>query len=169
MSLVQTEAHTEGLNVAIGEVITYTVVVTLPEGTSNNVLLRDSLDSGLALGGCSSVTASPGLSTSIGVFADVCMDPVNPVVTSSGRVLAWNLGTVTNINTDNSVDEAVTFVYTAVVLNGYSNDRGDRRRNRARWEWRQDTATHTIEDRADRLTMVEPTLQIAKVADPTRG
>ncbi|MEZ6143733.1 MAG: SdrD B-like domain-containing protein, partial [Zavarzinella sp.] len=92
----------------IGELITYTVTVTVPEGVTPNAVLTDTLDSQLAFVDIVSTTLSPGLAIS---------GSLTPVVTSSGQVVTFNLGNITNSNTDNSVAETITITYTAVPLN----------------------------------------------------
>ncbi len=80
------QAHTTDLNVAIGEIVTYQVVVTLPEGASSGAKLVDTLDPGLAFVDCISVVASTGLSTdNVNSFdPGACNDSTNPTVAGSG-------------------------------------------------------------------------------------
>ena len=58
-------------DVAIGEIITYTSTITVPEGVTNTLLWTDIPDGGLSVVDLLGVTASPGLATSQGTFADV--------------------------------------------------------------------------------------------------
>lgn len=157
------QAHTSGTAVAIGEIITYTVTITVPEGTSSSVTLVDTLDTGLAYVRCAGITASPALITSIGSFATACNDPVNPTVTDSGRIIAHGLGTVTNTDTNNATAETITVVYEVVVLNTTANVRGVTLNNSAVWSWAQGSRTAA----APNVTIVEPTLQVSKTATPT--
>ncbi len=157
------QAHTTGTNVAVGEIITYTVTITVPEGTGAGVTLADTLDVGLAYVRCAGITAAAALSTSIGTFADACNDPVNPTVTNSGRTITHTLGTVTNSDTNNATAEAITVVYEVVVLNTTANVRGVNLNNSAVWSWTQGTRTAA----APNVTLVEPTLQVSKTATPT--
>ncbi len=65
-------AETTGNNVAVGERITYKVVVQVPEGVNTAVQLVDTLDPGLALlRPRRRVPSSGDLSTSVGSFATV--------------------------------------------------------------------------------------------------
>jgi uncharacterized repeat protein (TIGR01451 family)/fimbrial isopeptide formation D2 family protein len=155
--------HTTDPNVAIGEIITYTVVVDIPEGVSENASLVDLLDPGLAFVGCTNITPSAGVATDVaGGFAGVCN---NPSVANQGRSITFDLGAVTNNNTDNNVTDTITFVYQAVVLNSAGNDRGIRRNNRADWIW----TNGSIRDRAANATIVEPTLTLDKSATPSQA
>ena len=163
--LATNQAHTTGNNVAIGEIVTYQVVVTVPEGTSSGAKLVDTLDPGLAFVACVSVTASPDLSTSIGAFVDACNDPTNPTVAGSGTLITYDLGTVTNSNVDNTVAETITFKYSAVVINSPANNRGLPLNNAATWQW----TGGSVSDSAPDVTIVEPELDIQKSANPTAG
>ncbi|RME61511.1 MAG: isopeptide-forming domain-containing fimbrial protein, partial [Caldilineae bacterium] len=163
------QSFTSGTNVAIGEIITYTTVITVPEGTSSSVTLVDTLDKGLAFVDLVSLTASPALSTSKGTFNDVLtgasITNQGSGTANQGRKLTLDFGTVTNSSTDDSDDEQITLVYRAVVINGGSNDRGDRRNNSAVWSWNG----NTISAAATNATIVEPTLVLSKAASPTTG
>ena len=59
------QAFTVDPDVAIGEIVTYQAVITVPEGTTSNAVLVDVLDSGLAFVDMVGITASPGVSTSV--------------------------------------------------------------------------------------------------------
>ena len=54
------QAHTAGAQVAVGEQITYDVVVRVPEGETANFVLTDKLSSGLAIVSLNSLTPSSG-------------------------------------------------------------------------------------------------------------
>ena len=157
--------YTTGNQVAIGEIITYTVVVDVPEGTSSTVTLKDTLDQGLAFVDCISVLpSSASVTTSLsGGFAAACNDPTNPTLATSDRVITYNLGTVSNSNVENGTAEKITFVYQAVVLNSTGNNRGTQRNNQAVWAW----SNGTVQASALNVTVVEPTLTVAKSATPT--
>ncbi|MGM0374564.1 MAG: sortase domain-containing protein [Chloroflexota bacterium] len=166
---------TSGNQVAIGEFISYETVITVPEGISQNVTLMDTLVRGLAFGEVADMTisASSGLSTSEGSFADVLS---NALISSSGsgdanqgRVLTLNFGVLTNADRDNDAPETITITYDVVVINGGSNDRGDRRNNRAVWSWEVEGEGRSVADTASNVRIVEPTLEVVKGADPPTG
>lgn len=163
------QTFTENRDVTIGEVIEYTVTVTVPEGTTNSVQVQDQLDSGLAFVGCTSITPSTGVTTT-GDFNNAC---ANPTVTyagtntpvNQGRLISFNLGNILNSNTDNTTADTITIVYQAIVINSTGNNAGLNRNNAATitWDNGSDTAS------ADNATLVEPVLQVDKTASPTTG
>ena len=72
------------VRVAVGEIATYQVTLTLPEGVLPNASVVDTLPAGMALVGCDSVTASStDVTTNLaGGFAGACTGS-NP---AGGRV-----------------------------------------------------------------------------------
>ena len=161
------QTSTTGNNVAVGEIVTYQVVVTLPEGTTTGAKLVDTLDTGLAFVDCLGVTASAGVSTNIanGFDPGACNDPANPTVTGSGALITYDLGTVTNSNTDNTVPDTITFQYSAVVINSTANNRGLPLNNAAAWQWSGGSVSKSAPD----VIIVEPELDIQKSASPATG
>ena len=147
----------------IGEYVTYTITLTLPEGSVATAQLLDTLDAGLAFVDVLSVTPSAGVAFT---------GSSNPTVTNSGRNLAFNFGTLTNSNTDNAVTDTITVVYRAVVLNANTspnNQAGTLLNNGASFSGQftdlptgtpQSYATTVVA--ADNVTVVEPTLTITK-------
>ena len=170
------QAHTTGNNVAIGEIVTYVVDITVPEGTTPSATLTDVLDQGLAFVDCVSVTASPGLSSSIGAFTNACNPSTNPTVgpepvgnataVNQGRRITFNLGTLTNSDTANATAEKITLTYRVVVLNTGTNINSPvakTLKNTATWAW----TGGSISASAPVVTVVEPKLQVTKTANPT--
>ena len=111
----------------IGELITYEIVLTIPEGMTPGADLFDQLGEGLALVDLTSVTLSSGLSTSNGLTvanngaANAATLTTNTTVGgSNNKNITFGLGTITNTGTDNAVAETITIRYRAVVLNANS-------------------------------------------------
>jgi fimbrial isopeptide formation D2 family protein/uncharacterized repeat protein (TIGR01451 family) len=164
------QAHTTDPNVAIGEIATYEVTITVPEGVFTNATVEDTLDDGLAFVDCVSITASPGLSTNApGNFSGVCSNAVYSAVgggaTAPGRKVTYDFDTVTNTDSDDNTLEKITITYRAVVLNSMDNDRGDVRDNNV--TVKADVGTF-VKDGPD-LVIVEPELRITKEASPITG
>jgi uncharacterized repeat protein (TIGR01451 family)/fimbrial isopeptide formation D2 family protein len=168
------QAHTVvsgGLeNVAIGEIVTYTLTVRVPEGTTPAAVIADTLDAGLAFVAVDSITpSSVALTTSVGTFDDVRTAALisNPSsgATNDGRRLTLSFGTLTNGNTDNATSETVVIVYRAVVINSAGNNRGTQINNAASLTYTGGSTSVS----APNVRVVEPVLQVSKVAVPTGG
>lgn len=87
-------AYNGNTQTVIGELVTYRVTITVPEGVTQTTQIVDTLDSGLAFVDCQSITASGGVSTSVsGGFAAIC---AAPTVTNSGRTVTFDFGNLTN-------------------------------------------------------------------------
>jgi LPXTG-site transpeptidase (sortase) family protein len=154
----------------IGELITYRTTLTIPEGTTPDAELVDTLDTGLAFVDCLSVTrSSSDLTTDFGAgdFSDVCNMGTNPSISSvggsAGRRATWDLGTITNANTDNATAETLTFDYRVVVLDISGNQAGSQRNNAAVFNWTggSDSAS------APNTRVLEPTVNTTKSVLPT--
>jgi fimbrial isopeptide formation D2 family protein/uncharacterized repeat protein (TIGR01451 family) len=135
----------------IGELVTYEVTVTLPEGVTPGLVIQDTLDDGLAFVRLNSVTASP----------DIVGEDYTRTVTNNGRTLTVNVGRVVNNNRDNSQSETVVFRYTAVVLNQASNQSGTLLNNTARLTF---TGGTPVTASSPELTVIEPTVDVSKTA-----
>ena len=166
-------AHTPGNQVAVGEILTFEVTVSVPEAVSNGVTLIDTLDPGLAFVDFTSlVVSNPAVvSTSApggfpGVLANrVISNPGGANPDTAGSRVTFNFGTVTNTDTNSAVAETITLTYRAVVLNTLANQRGQARNNSAAWT----TGGNTVTASATDVTLVEPTLGVTKTAAPTQG
>jgi LPXTG-site transpeptidase (sortase) family protein len=164
------QSFTSGSTVAVGEMVTYTVTITVPEGTTPNAVFSDTLDPGLAFVSCDSITASPSVSATGGFnCANAVISNNSGGIMEPGeanaRVLTYNFGTITNSDTDNSTPETITIQYTAVVLNSKSINRGWVRSNYAGLWWTGGSQGANITS----VIVVEPTLQVNKTAAPTTG
>jgi uncharacterized repeat protein (TIGR01451 family)/fimbrial isopeptide formation D2 family protein len=165
----------------VGELLSYRVEITVPEGVSPSVRLDDLLDAGLALVSVDSISASSPLSTSLGSFDDVlgnvAFSPSGGGATAADRLLLIGpgasdpgFGTIANSDTDNDSDEVISIEYTARALNAAINTSGATRRNRARWYWTPAGGSEqSVQARAPAVTIVEPTLQLRKELVPATG
>lgn len=155
------QAFTTDPNVAIGEIVTYRVTLTIPTGTFTNARLVDTLERGLSFMDCSAITA-PGLTTSVPLgFPDIC---ANPTVDDAGggtttdvrRRVTFNFGTLTNAG----VPQTLTIEYRAVVLDSAGNISGADLDNSAVWS----SDVGSIGPRTTTVTIVEPDVSIAKTS-----
>ncbi len=143
------DAYNSNTQVVIGEYASYQVVVTVPEGVTQNAQIVDTLDAGLAYVDLTSATLSTGLSIS---------GSTTPVITNNGQTVTFSLGTVTNTNTDDAVAETITLVYRVVTLNVAGNQSGTLLNNSAALSWTGGSASAS----AANVTVIEPTVNTSK-------
>ena len=154
----------------IGELITYELVLTLPEGVTENVQITDTLDAGLAFVVLTSVSrSSADLTTTQGVgdFSDADPGAVfQSAVGAQGATVTFDLGDLSNANTDNPVVETVTLTYTAVVLNVATNQDATALNNNASL-----TANNGISETAAaaNVLLLEPALEVLKLVSVDGG
>ncbi len=158
------QAHTAGNTVVVGEVATYTVTVTVPEGAAANARLVDTLPTGLALVSVDSITASAALTSSVGSMATV-LSTTQATLTAPGRPLTVSFGTLTNGDTDDNVAEKIVIVCQAVVLDVAGNQLATAVNNSAKFTYtggNSNTATAG-------LVVAEPVLDVSKSVSPTNA
>ena len=163
------QVFTSDPSVAIGEIVTYQIVFTVPPGTMTSLTLTDLLDRGLAFLDCQSITPSiPEITTTVGSgFAGVCANPtvstepsgsLNPA--DPGRRAVFDFGDVSN---SGMAAGTVTVLTRVVVLDSVENQDGVSLNNAAVLEWSSGTLAASAID----VSLVEPDMQLAKAADRT--
>ena len=155
------QTFTAGVNVTIGEIVTYQITLDLAAGTPlNNVVITDHLDRGLAFVDCLSLTidgvvvACTPVVSSITDPGDVVGNPANP-----GRQIVFNIG---NIPAP-AANTTLVLQYRAIVLDVIENQNSGVLNNSA-------TVTSsgpTLNSSAPNLRIVEPDMVIEKSATPT--
>ncbi|WP_226668707.1 isopeptide-forming domain-containing fimbrial protein [Microbulbifer aggregans] len=148
----------------IGEVITYTLTLTISEGQTPSASVLDTLDDGLVFLNVTSVTSSSG-DIQNGTGGAWSQDDLT--VTTNGQQVTFDLGDLDNINRDNSVDETITITYEVLVANDVVNQSGDQLNNNAQFSWDStndgvDNPTVNDSDSAEVVTVIEPDLQVDK-------
>ena len=168
------QTFTSGQSVAIGEIITYRVVLDVAGMTGtdptviNNLQLVDTMDQGLAYVDCLSITATDAsLHPVSGNFASICANPtveVEPTGSSeqvnAGRKVTWNFGSIEN---NGEIAQTLIVEYRAVVLDAQGVTRGSTLNNSAVWTWQGGQITSSAVD----VTVVEPMLTLTKTANAT--
>ena len=146
------ESSTTGLNVAVGERLTYKIVVDVPDDAAfSGVTLVDTLDTGLVYVSSDSVIASGSMSTSLGSFG-----LVTPIV--SGQSITWNLGTIDNSDINDNTQESIVIRYDTRVANITGVQNGTNLVNGVILDWNGGTGTSV----AATVNVVEPVVTIAK-------
>ncbi len=167
-------------DVGIGELVTYTLTATVPEGEIPHASMTDQLDGGLVFAGCTSVIAYSGGAATTDVttdlipndFSGVCQTTEVSGVTNNGTTINFDLGNITNTNRDDNDAETLEITYQAVVTNVLGNQGGTLLNNAAEFFMDEDGAggaapTSLGTDAADDVTVVEPDISLNKVANPT--
>jgi uncharacterized repeat protein (TIGR01451 family)/fimbrial isopeptide formation D2 family protein len=144
----------------IGELATYEVEITVPEGTINTAQLIDDLDAGLTFVSLDSITASAGVTSST-------VDLNNAATIAPGFVLqqvSFDLGDVTNTNNSNATAETITIRYTVRVEDVVSNQSGSALDNVVSLAWMLDGTTPMMSntDDAEDIQVIEPDLVVNK-------
>ncbi len=163
-------ADTTGNNVAVGEEITYTLDMTIPEGTLTNATLVDVTDACLAVTGFDSLNASPSITAANGamggILSAVAVANVGGGTANNGRQLTLDFGTLTNSDTDNNTSEVITLVYRAVPINASTCARGGARNNSATLTW---DSTLTASASATDVIIQEPAVTVTKTFTASGG
>ena len=153
---------TAGSNLAIGETVQYQVTVTVPDGTTNNATLTDTLPAGMAIVSLDGLTYSSTLGSSqSGGFAGVRS---SATVGANGGSLSLNFGTITNANRDTTQAQTIVVTYTAVVLDVAGNVAGKTLSNSATFAVQGGSTTGSTP-----VTVVEPHLGVTVSPSTNRG
>ncbi|QGJ68431.1 Hypothetical protein PBC10988_0900 [Planctomycetales bacterium 10988] len=169
-------ANNTNTEAVVGEIITYTVTIDIPEGEIVDLILEDTLDAGLAFLDILSITPSSGdvTTSAAGGFAGVQSGAVFSAVgggtANTGRRMTLDFETITNSNTNNGVAETITIVYRAVVVNSSATNVGNNKNNDVDIRYdNADGTTLTDSDQAATVRILEPLLSVDKVVDQTTG
>ncbi|PID33203.1 hypothetical protein CR969_02000 [Candidatus Saccharibacteria bacterium] len=155
------DPSTAGNRVAIGEEVTYTTTITLPEGYTPGAKLNGSFSNCLALTHLDSLTPSSGVSTS----SDFNTALTNANVTNDGRQFEIDLGNITNADTDNDVPDTLTLVYRGIPTNSSSCNAGNTRGANMNFTWDTDgSATDNAQ-----VVIAEPNITTNKVFTTSGG
>jgi LPXTG-site transpeptidase (sortase) family protein len=169
------ETFTSGTDVAIGEVVTYEVVVNLPIGTPlTNVTVTDRMDKGLAFVECILVEVAGVNQTPIVCPAPPPIPPAQPVVSSitnpgdlpgnpanPGRQVVFTIG---NIPAQSGAT-TLRIQYRAIVLNVLENQENVTLNNSVTWAFTGGSFTTS----SPNVEIIEPDLSIDKSAIPNTG
>ncbi|MEO1788130.1 MAG: isopeptide-forming domain-containing fimbrial protein, partial [Pseudomonadota bacterium] len=154
---------TAGTDLAINEEVTFQIVVTLPEGISEDVVLQDVLPT--TPGTLQYVSASV-----IGVGGNISGPDLPATIANSGTTTTFDFGTLTNI-VDQAVgpEDLITVQVTALVTDIAANAAGDTLTNTATLFFTDGNGNAAqVQDTAS-VDLVEPVLDIDKAAAPTAG
>jgi len=153
-----TDASNDDGQVVAGEYITYKLITTVPEGTTPLVQITDTLDADLLFDPSYAITA---VGSSGVTFTGSATSPV-----VSGNTVVFDLGTITNTDTNNSVDDTVTITYR--VFADADVSRGSVLPNNANLIWdadnngsNSDSSDGSLSDTSS-VAVIEPQLVVEK-------
>ena len=105
----------------VGEIVTYSYKITLPEAVSTDCALLDSLSSGLSFEQVDSLEVMPNVFTSsvpvANLLSAVNFSGIGGGPVNERRRMNVSFGNLSNNNDDNEVDDFISFTYSARVLN----------------------------------------------------
>jgi uncharacterized repeat protein (TIGR01451 family)/fimbrial isopeptide formation D2 family protein len=146
-------ASNSATQAVIGETAIYTVTLTVPQGTMPAATLVDVLPAGMAF---VELVGTPVVDPAISFTGSLV-----PVVASGGQTITFNLGDVTNSDTDSTQPETIEVTFRAVVLNVGGNVSGTQLVNRSRATWNSGANTTPFASSGP-VTVIEPKLQTTK-------
>jgi uncharacterized repeat protein (TIGR01451 family) len=163
-------SDTAPIEIAIGEVLTYQVAATLPEGVTQADGVTASIISILPVGfayitdtATIQAVADNGLNGSIYGAISTSAQPFTP--TLSGQDLEFDLGTLTNSDNDGGAEQII-FEYSLLVLNTADNNRSNSKVNTIALNFlNKDNSPQSITDTTSQ-TIVEPNLFLTNTVDP---
>ena len=170
------QASTTGANVAVGEQVTYDILVTLPEGSTPDVVVNDIVPAGLRLDSYSVITTAAGSSRLSQDFnGTLANNPptISPPLPASGATtVAFSFGTCSATADGNANNNAFVLRVTATALNIAANQEGVTRANTATLRFDDPAISDRIVPDANAgndpiVTVVEPLLSINKQVDAT--
>jgi LPXTG-site transpeptidase (sortase) family protein len=149
--------HTAGTDVAIGEIVTYQVTVTLPEGTVSKLKVIDSLPDGLQyVTGSAVVIPADGVIFSTG-------DPV--ISTSDNKLIVTFNHDVVVVGDNDTTNNNFVLTYDVRVLNVLGNQNDVELSNEVTVSWTDANGVDHSETDSTDVSIVEPDLNIEKTAD----
>jgi gliding motility-associated-like protein/fimbrial isopeptide formation D2 family protein/uncharacterized repeat protein (TIGR01451 family) len=160
-----TPGYAEAGKVHVGEVVTYQVEITVPEGVTRNAVFEDLLDEGMAFQELVSLTKPIDVTFAAGsnsfVFNNATIANEGAGAVNEFRKATFTFGDINNAAADNLEDELIVIVYRATVLNSENNQNGTLLSNRARLYYTNPVsgATTYTSDELE-LELVEPELEI---------
>ncbi|MDY9924548.1 carboxypeptidase regulatory-like domain-containing protein [Methanobacterium sp.] len=136
----------------IGEVVTYKILVTLPQGLKTNLTITDLLPVGFSYNAGQYILDATGFAGTLGTLS----------VSGSGQNIIFSFNGITNSTTTNNT---FYLLFNSTVLNHTSNINGTTKTNNAALNWTENTRppfTTSVN-----TTIVEPKLTVNKNVTPT--
>ncbi len=134
----------------VGATVSYRLTIDLNEGTTNQIVVKDTLPTGLKFVDATITKGNNNISYSVGA---------TPTAGATGSI-SWNLGDIVNPADTDSGNDQLTINYTTIIQNNAGNVQGKNLDNSAYLEYADGTgSTRTTTASVARITVVEPQLQ----------
>lgn len=164
------ESWTSGTEVAIGEVLTFTITATIPEGMTQESGFEKILSDTMPMGhtyitGTATIRAIFDTSitgSTIGVLPS-STTAITPVV--NGQDLEFDLGDITNNDSDGNVEQVI-LTYQLLVDNTSNNNRTNVKNSIARLSYNDSDGSPQNTSGSVSLTVAEPNLSVTNGALP---
>ncbi|MGD8568690.1 MAG: isopeptide-forming domain-containing fimbrial protein, partial [Gammaproteobacteria bacterium] len=161
-------------DVRIGDIVEYTLTVSVPEGTLGNLELVDTLPQGLNFEEVVSIngdTTAPYSAVAPFTHSDIAAASIveagDPVLGST--TVTWTLGDVTNQPNDGAADNFV-IVYRARVMDSvFAQTNSTALNNTIDMSYDKASGTVTVSDTDTIINMLQPDLAVSKSAAPAGG
>jgi uncharacterized repeat protein (TIGR01451 family)/fimbrial isopeptide formation D2 family protein len=153
---------------SIGDTIDYRITLTIPEGTTADLVATDTLPAGLAyVPGSTSITNNNNADLSIQTIpADPTQVPLSTaIIAGQNQTLTFDLNSVVNSNTNNAADEEIYIDFDAVVMNTSDNAEADTHTNSVSVNF----DGNVIVSNAPAITVKEPSLTTTKTTPYVSG
>lgn len=163
-------ADVDPIKAAIGEILTYSFTVIVPEGVTNengtdtlvdidlpvgtefisgSGLLRGLFDNGLS-----------GVNTGAIGLTDTAITP-----TVNGQILEFDIGNLTNSDADAN-DEEIVVTFSVLVLNTTDNNRGDTKTVQGNVNYNNNAGNPQTASASENFNVTLPNLSVTKTASP---
>ncbi len=160
-------------SVRIGDIVEYTLTLSVPEGTLGNLELADTLPQGLKFEGTVSINGNTGPApyAAVAPFFHTATPEANEVGDPAvgPTTVTWRLGSVTNQSNDGLSDDFI-IVYRVRVLNEVfvHTDLSITLNNTVNMSYETATGNVTQTDN-DTITALQPMLTVTKSSNPVSG
>lgn len=140
-----------GNNFTIGEPITFWLKLNINEGTTEKIVIKDSLPAGMVFNSASIVKDNDNIAYAVN----------NEPKAGDAGELVWDIGTIVNPVNGNDADDIITIKYTASIHDAVENVRGVWLTNTSHLEYIDGEGNdHTTNNATQSVKIIEPELKI---------
>lgn len=167
------DTYGAGPEVRIGDIVEYELRLTLPEGTTNSIVLSDVLPQGLQYESTVSVngdTIAPYVAVPPFTHVDFAGAGVAGDATAGPTTVTWNLGQVINADDNNAGNNDFVIIYRARVLNLVHPQAANiALTNTVSFDYVAGGVAAPTQNTNETIDLVQPDLTVSKTAAPADG